>query len=138
MSSSPNPFANPEPGVRPPDRFDGLLRAYFRKEMPEPWPDFRPPAEPLIAGKPIRSARRPLRRSRLALAASLLLLFVGHLCLSGRSYDTVPASPEGSPSHFEATNRSGLAPLPGKVIAPRVASPKKESDVKGKDLAKPR
>jgi hypothetical protein len=60
------------------DNLDHLLRAFFRAEMPEPWPDA--PARPL-AFRPAR--RRGLVRSRLALAASVLLLLVGQWLLAG-------------------------------------------------------
>src|SRR4051812_17386359 len=76
------------------DDLDALLTAFFRKEMPAPWPAFRPPLARADAPPPASSngrahpapptigpARpRPLGgprsfwRSRLALAASLVLL----------------------------------------------------------------
>jgi hypothetical protein len=66
---------------------DGLLRAFFRAEMPEPWPQLRlkGPTENLP------SAIRPgPARSRGILAASVLLLFTGYWCVSGMHSDAVP------------------------------------------------
>lgn len=66
----------------PADDLDGLLRAFYRKEMPRRWPE--PPARPLP------SRRRNPRgfaafRSHLALAASLALLLLGSLLAGGKS-----------------------------------------------------
>jgi hypothetical protein len=90
-----------QPDTAPPDdELDGLLRAYFQAQMPRPWPALvlpqdrngvlplaRPPVAP--SRLPAREAkagdgRRPLFRSRLALAASVALLILGPLYLSGK------------------------------------------------------
>ena len=68
-------------GDRPaPDELDALLRAYFRAEMPDPWP-----APPLVtaATRPVAMARdgRASARSRLALAASVVVLIGGTMLL---------------------------------------------------------
>ena len=69
-------------GDRPaPDELDALLRAYFRAEMPEPWP-----APPLVAAAPttpvaVARAGRASVRSRLALAASVMVLIGGTMLL---------------------------------------------------------
>jgi hypothetical protein len=69
---------------KPSGDLDGLLRTFFRSQMPHPWPaprlsHFR--ATP--ARRPI-SPKRPLIRSRWALAASISLLLLGSLLLPGR------------------------------------------------------
>ncbi len=65
--------------VQTPDKIDGALQRYFEKEMPKPWPAFTyPQASPFA--RPARSTRTWM--SRLALAASVALLFVGYWSLS--------------------------------------------------------
>jgi hypothetical protein len=71
----------------PPDELDGLLREFFQSELPCPWPAApNPPARSL----PSRPFRPPalraaaLRRSRLALAASVALLALGALFAAGK------------------------------------------------------
>ena len=69
--------------THPPEQdVDQLLGAFFKSEIPDPWPAFEPPARTL----PFRPA--PERRgfvlgSRLALAASVALLLVSGWLLSG-------------------------------------------------------
>ncbi len=70
------PTIVPRSGHPPEDDLDGLLRAYFQAEMPDPWPSFEAPAPrngvlPFRRPKPSRFTQW---RSRLALAASVLLL----------------------------------------------------------------
>ncbi len=83
---------------QPGDEVDALLTAFYRKEMPAPWPAFRPPASragtaPLQAPPPL-PLRRPgpslsparglsFGRSRLALAASVALIVFGTWCVPG-------------------------------------------------------
>lgn len=64
-----------------PDELDGLLREFFRAEMPNPWPDLAPPEQRAVLtfAPPMRS--RTSVRSRLALAASVGLLLTGSLLL---------------------------------------------------------
>jgi hypothetical protein len=65
---------------------DGVLRAYFRAEMPDPWPQMRLPGVPL----PQLSAWRGARL-RFALAASVGLFLTGYLALAGLfPRDTAP------------------------------------------------
>jgi len=65
------------------DDLDGLLRAFFRAEMPHPWPDLEAPAFTSVP-----SARlafwRGIKRSHLALAASVALLIGGSLLFNGK------------------------------------------------------
>jgi hypothetical protein len=71
------------------DALDQKLRDFFRAEMPNPWPACQAPESP---AKTVGHAtvRRPLFRSRFALAASLLCLLAGHLVLSGMFSDYSP------------------------------------------------
>jgi len=60
------------------DDLDALLGAFYKAQMPTPWPAFPPPARPRTL--PLRpQARRPwpVVASRLALAASVALLLLG-------------------------------------------------------------
>ncbi len=72
----------PDAPRRYPDDLDRLLRAFFRSEMPDPWP-----APPVVSETPrARFAERPRRRffqsSRMALAAAVAFFLVGYLALS--------------------------------------------------------
>jgi hypothetical protein len=71
------------PPQRPGDDLDGLLRMFFRSQMPYPWPAPPSPFRSKPAGRPA-SAGRSLIRSRWALAASIGLLLLGSLLLPGR------------------------------------------------------
>jgi len=71
------------------DDLGNALRAFFRSEMPQPWPKMKlPTQERVIAPFPPPTAskkswpRRWLFNSRTALAAALGVLIVGHLLLS--------------------------------------------------------
>lgn len=65
------------------DDEESVLRAFFRAEMPQPWPSFSPPSADARSPLVIASTRRPWSaRSHLALAASVGLLLVGSLALS--------------------------------------------------------
>jgi anti-sigma factor RsiW len=66
----------------PPEEIDGLLRAFFRAELPHPWPAMKAPAAPTAPARPAPS-RPALWRSRLALAASVAVLALGALFLPG-------------------------------------------------------
>jgi hypothetical protein len=96
MSFLERSFIDPQSFGQPADDLDGLLREFYEAEMPDPWPSLRPPmASP---SQPSRSRGRPwgLFRSRLALAASVGLLVVGQLFLSGTfRTDDLPASGRG-------------------------------------------
>jgi hypothetical protein len=84
------PASPPRLGQEPRD-LDGLLRAFFRAEMPEPWP--APQAPP---GNQHRVSRS-LWRGRLALAASVALLLLVSLWLGRnvgeREPPTLPVNP---------------------------------------------
>jgi hypothetical protein len=68
-------------GTLPEGELDGLLRAYFRHQMPAKWPapPQLEPRHPVIV--PLEP-RRPRLRQRLALAAAIGLFLLGYLGLS--------------------------------------------------------
>lgn len=89
----------------PPDDIDGLLRAFFRAELPDPWPVLKSPAadeNPVAVRKTGRTWS--MMRSRLALAASIGLLLIGCWFLSGlgvgRPAPEVGPIPEGTAKRF--------------------------------------
>lgn len=78
------------------DDLDEMLSAFYKSEMPHPWPALQLPAAeatlPLV-----RSERKlpSLWNSRFALAASVALLLLGTLLLSG-AFRTNASRPEGT------------------------------------------
>lgn len=91
------------PGM-PGDDSETLLRAFFHAELPHPWPSLTPsdfattcPARLAPAGRRLRwlPALRAGVRSRLALAATIALLLLGTLLLSGRFHVPTPESQTG-------------------------------------------
>jgi hypothetical protein len=71
------------------DDLDEALFAFFRSEMPHPWPQLKlpagaPPAPPVRPAQPAPApSRRPWFRSpRFALAASVALLIAGYALMS--------------------------------------------------------
>ena len=79
-----------------PDELDALLSAFFRAEMPNPFPAFKAPkAPPAPANWLVRS------RSRLALAASIAALIAASWWMAGRNAEyvtpiTVPSTGSGT------------------------------------------
>lgn len=59
------------------DDVEGLLRDYFRSQLPNPWPELKLPEEV----PPLRAAR-PFWSSRSALAAAVGFLLIGSLVLT--------------------------------------------------------
>jgi hypothetical protein len=64
----------------PANDVDGALRAFFKAQMPAPWPSLKAPAPSVVAAT---AKGWPMMRSRLALAASVALLALGLSCLTG-------------------------------------------------------
>jgi hypothetical protein len=82
-----------DPPLKPSDDLDGLLRAFFRAQMPHPWPSPRVSRFRTTPATTLTSSRRPVNRSRWALAASVGLLLLGSLLLPGRfTHDVKPDS----------------------------------------------
>ena len=108
-------------GTQPPDDVDKILRAYFRRQMPDPWPSLEAPVLRRIVATPAaKSTRRwPLLRSRLALAASVALLATGLLFLAeafqGRSNHPETGTPIGPGS---ASRDNGVHGLINPTAAP--------------------
>lgn len=103
---------------------DALLGAFFRTEMPSPWPAFRRPARSRLSFDQAQASRRPAYAGRLALAASVGLLFVGSWLLPpvtsraprGESLPTIgPAS----------ATRGGLVPVHLQPEKPGTPAPEK-------------
>jgi len=107
MSVSVNRFNDPQPAHRPPEDLDGLLRKFFRAEVPDPWPALQLRAEQASSLKRTAPSRKRLSRSRMALAASLLLMLICHFWMSGFYRNAEPDAPEPASSRFEATHRNG-------------------------------
>lgn len=86
-----------EPNVKP-DELDTLLHAFFRAEMPSPWPQLKAPItspaslEETATASPSWWSRS---RSRFALAASVALLMLASWWLSGRTVDYSNTGVEG-------------------------------------------
>jgi hypothetical protein len=131
------------------DDLDEVLFAFFRSEMPRPWPalqlpDGAPPAPPLPPRvRPAQPAPAPSPRPwfhspRFALAASVALLIAGYAVMSAAlgppAAATDPdlkgttANPQGSP--FEAPKANGKAPETIREIdAPNIKGPDKDIDI---------
>jgi hypothetical protein len=102
---------------------DQLLRAFYRAEMPNPWPAFRMPAEaPPVLPFPAAPVRRTfVSRSRLALAASVALLVGGLWALSGKFGGDAPR-----PDTFRTGPGSANGTGPG--VSPKLNGPFLEGD----------
>src|SRR5262245_29520198 len=66
------------PNTPPGDDLDARLRAYFRAEMPAPWPAFRAPRK-------ARSAAAPRWAGRAALLAASVLVLAAMVLMPGPS-----------------------------------------------------
>ena len=71
------------PGFGPSgDELEGMLRSFFRAEVPDPWPMMKAPAEPVVVKLPKPRRSTWLRIGpRLAIAASVAFLLLGYLAL---------------------------------------------------------
>jgi len=102
---------------RLPDELDGLLRAYFRAEMPDPWPS-APGAAPRLRGQAPCWRRY---HGRLALAAAVSFFLVGSFLLT-QSYPEVKDS--GTP---RSSDNSGSV-IGNKQERPRIIDREKLRD----------
>jgi hypothetical protein len=118
MNTLPRPPMNVPGREQRPGEIDGLLRRFFRAEMPDAWP--AAPATRVPASVPVTRPTRPLLRSRFALAASLLLLLVGHLSLSGRFADSLPNAADSKPGANVASQNDAS----GGLVRPHRTTPK--------------
>jgi hypothetical protein len=100
---------------RSPDDVDQLLRSYFQEETPKSWPAF--------AGEPTPAARQPwastahskrsLLRSRLVLAASIVLILMSAWWLGGRFSITESSTlPSATGTVIGAKERQNKARIP--------------------------
>jgi hypothetical protein len=81
-------------GVPEGDEIDQTLRAFFKAQMPDPWPSFEAPPSPSVLPF-VPPQRSSALRRRLALAASVAVLAAGGWLLSGKFVDrTAVAEPE--------------------------------------------
>ena len=87
------PFVNAAGWERSSDDVDDLLRAYFRAQLPQPWPELKLPAP----GQPLPQ-RRSLWSSRSALAAAVTFLLLGSMALSAAFHASEPTNnnPQGA------------------------------------------
>lgn len=104
------------------DDLDALLRAFYQREMPDPWPAFEPPMDRASRGVPSAAPRTlPLRpaavrssrvwSSRLALAASVALLLLGTWFLPGFTTQPETSGELKRMGEGTATPRPGLPPV---------------------------
>jgi hypothetical protein len=98
MNFTDQPPSDPAVRDRPPDELDGLLRAFYLAEMPQPWPALpEPPARTFPVPSHAGRSRWALTRSRFALAASVGLLVAGLWAVGGKlpgGLDSFTASPD--------------------------------------------
>lgn len=109
-------------GDQPPEDIDRTLRAFFKAQMPDPWPSLEAPAPRRPATMPFvppPARRGGLFRSRLALAASVALLAAGFCVVAGAFQGKLVAPPPA------VTGPSAAVPdLPGH--APVIKTPREE------------
>jgi hypothetical protein len=79
----------------PGDEIDGHLSAFFRAEMPSPWPGAPVPDETPVILRPT-PVRQSFFRSRMALAASVALLIAGAWLLGDSFKDAPDNRPDAS------------------------------------------
>lgn len=90
--------ALPASPAQPADDLDGLLRGFFRSEMPDPWP--APPVLPLPlerGTKPAVSRRWFRHGGRFALAAGVSFFLLGYLALTSAFPRHTPSRPAVPP-----------------------------------------
>jgi hypothetical protein len=105
--------APPSAGDLAPDDLDHLLSAFFRAEVPSPWPRLKAP----LATPAVRPSESPLAASRLVLAASVAALLAGGWTLSAWLPD--PPTADGASHPGGATVPKELRRTPDPMIHPR-------------------
>jgi hypothetical protein len=102
-------------GVPEGDEVDQVLRAFFKAQLPNPWPSFESPPESSVLPFVPLARRSSGVRGRLALAASVAILAAGGWLLSGKFADQ-PAGVAGDPTYLvPSATRTGpgvVHPLP--------------------------
>jgi hypothetical protein len=118
------PPVSPRSGQRPPEDLDGLLRAFMRSEMPDPWPAMPVLPEPLRVARP-KTDRWFHPGSRFALAATLAACLVGTLTLAS-------SFPTEAPPAIETTTDSGHLAIKPLIDAER--KPFKDRSPEGRNV----
>lgn len=100
------------PAVSPGEDVDTVLGAFFKAQMPSPFPAFQPPAPRTLPLRPATFPRATLFTSRLVLAAAVVLLLFACWLLPGSSQPfsdpvTLPGAGPGT-----ASKNGLLAPIP--------------------------
>ena len=106
--------ASPTAGSPSPEDLDGLLSAFFRGEVPSPWPAMKAP----LATPALRPSAATLPASRLVLAASVAGLLVGGWSLS--AWLPGPPATDGLSHPGGATVPKELRRAPDQRLPPTV------------------
>jgi hypothetical protein len=77
------PSATSRVSQRPGDDLDGLLSAFYQAQMPSPWPPLQLPLATALPPTRLVFWQR-VKRSHLALAASVAILVLGQALFSGK------------------------------------------------------
>jgi len=100
----------------PPEQdVDQLLGAFFKSEIPDPWPAFEPPVRRTLPFRPAPQRRRFVLGSRLALAASVAVLMLCGWLLSGCFSGPAGGGPSYNPGPGQAEKDKGghhAVPMP--------------------------
>jgi hypothetical protein len=118
MNSLQPSLSGPHEHHRSPNDVDGLLRAFFRAQMPQSWPVPKLPAAPSVRTERTATARRSLGRSRFALAACLLILLFGQAFLSRMFSDSTHTATDGGRGKIEARRHGPVKPHETKPASP--------------------
>jgi len=112
-------------GTQPPDDVDGLLRAFFKAQMPHPWPSPAALSPPRILTLPVARATKgwPLMRSRLALAVAVALLAFGFSLFLLYGTFQGPLASEGNGIRVKGLNASRTNNPLQNEMPPRVEFP---------------
>ena len=91
------PSATPRASRQPGDDLDALLSAFYQSEMPSPWPELELPASVSVLPNQLAFWQR-IKRSHVALAASVALLIAGALVFMDKSTVSRRGGSEGEVS----------------------------------------